>query len=194
MNWPQQGFPPPQPMYAPPPPQGGNRAVKWLAAGCGVVLVLACFAGVGAALFVKRVAGPGTELGTTYVTPGMPFTLQYNQSGHEETRVWLDLDVSYTQGARFTGPLAVRVNGTPIAQYNVDFQAEGECRSPVREATSSVCYNWVSSQVNSNGSLSGQTRMFTIPAQPPGSTIQVSGMFFASYGVTVRRLRVYGAQ
>ncbi len=192
MNWPQQGFPP-QPMYAP-PPQGGNRTVKWLALGCGAVMALSCLAGAGAWLLVGRVASPGRELGTTYVTPGMPFTLQYNQSGSEETRVWLDLDVSYTQGARFTGPLAVRVNGTPIAQYNVDFQAEGECKSPVREATSSVCYNWVSSNVNSNGSLSGQTRMFTIPAQPAGSTIQVSGMVFASYGVTVRRLRVYGAQ
>jgi outer membrane protein TolC len=43
----------------------------------------------------------------------------------------LDLDVGYSQGVQLTGPIAVRVGGTPVAQYNVNLTS-GSCTAPVR--------------------------------------------------------------
>lgn len=177
--------------YGGPPPQKSG-ALKWLGIGCGLLMMLSCMGGAVAFFLAKGALGPGTEVGTTFVYPGMPYTLTYTQ-GANETKVWLDIDLSYAQSLQVTGPVMVRSNGTPIAQYNLQLTG-GSCASPVRESNSSFCINWVSSEVNGNGSVSGKTRMFSVPRQPRGAVITVSGMAFATPGFTMRRLRMFAAE
>ncbi len=158
-------------------------------------MALACVGGIVGFLVLGKAAldGIGNEVATTPVAPGTPFALTFTQGSDKDSRVWLDLDVSYAGALQITGPLAVRVNGTPVAQYNVQI-AGGGCSAPVRERTGSFCLNWRHSEVNGSGSLSGDTRLFTVDAQPRGATITVTGMLFTTPGAQVRRLRVHAAQ
>lgn len=190
------GSPPPSAPWGAPPPQPKSNALKFIGIGCLAVLALTCAGGIAASVFLGGVVsklGPGHEVGSTFVTPGTPYTLTYVTRSGDDSGVWLDLDLGYTGGVQLTGPLAVRVNGTVIAQYNVNMTS-GSCSAPVRESTTSFCIGWRSSELNGQGSLSGQTRMFKVPTQARGSTVTVSGMIFASPGVQVRRLRIYGAE
>lgn len=190
------GSPPPSAPWGAPPPPPKSNALKFLGIGCLAVILLSCIGGVVSMLVLRGAVmnlGPGHEVGTTFVTPGTPYTLTYVTQSGDESGVWLDLDLGYSQGVQLTGPLAVRVNGTVIAQYNVNMTS-GSCASPVREVTTSFCIGWRTSEINGQGSLAGQTRMFKVPTQARGSTITVSGMMFASPGVQVRRLRIYGAE
>ncbi len=160
------------------------------------MLALACVGGIVGVVLLRKAGlslGPGREVATTWVTPGAPYALSYVTSTNDDTGVWLDLDLGYAQGVQLTGPVMVRVNGTPLAQYNLNLTS-GSCSAPVREVSSSFCVNWRSSDVNGSGSLAGQTRMFKVPAQARGATVTVSGMVFASPGVQVRRLRLFAAQ
>lgn len=161
-----------------------------------MLIALTCVGGAVSMLVLRGAVmnlGPGREVGSALITPGVPYSLDYVTRSGDDSGVWLDLDLGYAQGIQLTGPLAVRVNGTVIAQYNVNMTS-GECASPVRESSTSFCLGWRSTNLNGAGTLSGQTRMFKVPTQPRGATITVSGMIFASPGITVRRLRIYGAE
>lgn len=190
------GSPPPSAPWGNPPPPPRSNALKYVGIGCLAVLALTCAGGAAGMLFVRGAVmnlGPGHEVASTLATPGVPFSLTYVPSKRDETAVWLDLDVGYAQGVQLTGPIAVRVGGTPVAQYNVNLTS-GSCTAPVREVSSSFCINWRTTSLNGEGSLSGQTRMFKIPAQAPGAAVTVSGMIFASPGVSARRLRVFASE
>lgn len=170
--------------------------MKYVGLGCLAVLALTCAGGAVAAIFLRGAVmnlGPGHEVGSTVATPGVPFSLSYVPTKRDETAVWLDLDLAYAQGVQLTGPLSVRVGGTPVAQYNLNLTS-GSCTAPVREVSSSFCINWRTTNLNGEGALSGQTRMFKVPAQAPGATITVSGMFFASPGVQARRIRLFASE
>ncbi len=179
---------------APPPPK--RSPWKFVALGCLALIALTCAGGM-AAFFLVRGAvlnlGPGTEIASATALPGAPYELRYRPAKRNDTAVWLDLDVTFAAGVQLTGPIMVRSNGTPVAQYNLNLTS-GECHAPVRGESTSMCFNWRTTNLNGSGSLSGQTRMFKVPAQPAGAVVTVTGMVFASPGVQVRRLRLYAAE
>lgn len=163
--------------------------------GCLGVVAVSCLAGIAAAVFVGRAAsfGMGREVASTAVMPGVPFVLTYTQRSRNEGRVWLDLDVGWSNTLQLTGPLSLRASGTPIASYNLDIHG-ASCEHPVRETHTAFCTNWNSSQTNGQSSLSGNTRLFTIPTQSTGTVVTVTGMIFAGPGVQARRLRVFASE
>jgi hypothetical protein len=193
--WNPQG--PPAGNWGPPPPAPKSSALKWIGLGCGGLLLLGCLGSV-AVWAIGRSAlgafGPGEELSAAPVTPGVPFVLSYSQGAtSHETRVWLDLDVSFSNNLQLSGALTLRCNGTPIGQYNLQV-ANGECTSPVRESSNASCFSWRHSQANGQGSMAGQTRLFVVVPQPPNATITLSGLVFASPGTQLRKLRVFASE
>ncbi len=178
----------------PPPPPPKSNSGKVLALGCLAVLALVCVGGgVAAALFGKAVSrGFGREIATAPVAPGQPFQLAYTQRAGGDIDVWLDVDIAYGRTLQLSGPIAVRVNGTPIQQHALALEG-GSCQA-IRGGRSSFCLGWNSNWRDGVGTVSGRTRLFTVPAQPRGATVTVTGMAFAGPGVTVNRARLYAAE
>jgi hypothetical protein len=99
-----------------------------------VLIALTCVGGAVSMLVLRGAVmnlGPGHEVGSALITPGTPYSLDYVTRSGDDSGVWLDLDLGYAQGIQLTGPLAVRVNGTVIAQYNVNMTS-GECVARAR--------------------------------------------------------------
>lgn len=178
----------------PPPPAPKSSSAKYLVLGCLGLLALVCVGGgVAAALLGKAVArGVGREIATAWAPPGQAFQLAYVQRGDGEVAVWLDVSLTYGRALQLTGPLAVRVNGTPTQQHALQLDG-GDCQA-IRGGSSSFCIGWNHRWRDGTGTLSGQTRLFKIPAQPRGATVTVTGMLFAGAGVSVSRARLFASE
>jgi hypothetical protein len=178
----------------PPPPPPKSSSGKVFVLGClGVFVVLCLGAGIAAALLGKAVLrGVGQEIATVPVVVGQPFRLAYVQRGSGEVAVWLDIEASYGRSLQLTGPLAVRVNGTPIQQHALAL-GDGSCQA-IEGGRTSVCIGWNNRWNNGVGTVTGKTRLFTVPAQPRGAMVTVTGMAFAGPGVTVHRARLFAAE
>lgn len=179
----------------PPPPAPKSSSAKYLALGCLALLALVCVGGgVAAALLGKAVVrGVGREIATTWAPPGQPYQLAYTQRGEAEVAVWLDVSLTYGRALQLAGPVAVRVNGTPLQVHALQLDGGGGCQA-IRGGSSSFCIGWNHRWSNGTGTLSGQTRLFKIPAQPRGATVTVSGMLFAGPGVSVSRARLFASE
>lgn len=180
------GFGAPPPSGPTPPPPKKSKLPLILGIGCGCVLVLVIAGAVGAYLFYRALA-PGEEIATTDVQPGQPFTVTYTQDGDQQYEVWMDVDVSYTNGLQLNGPINISVNNELRGQYNLEMTGSG---SPIRERSSSKNVNWVTTNLGGNGSASGKTFLFPLPAYDDGATITLSGTVTASQGLVARRLRI----
>jgi hypothetical protein len=142
---------------------------------------------VGAA-FALRAKITGTSLATATVTPGVRAALNFTDPGKGANGAWLDVDVSHAQGFRVMGMITVTANGRLLGQYNLNGDLSGRCTNPVINESTAACVNWRFTQVGANGTVSGRTRLFEIPAQPSGTAVAVMGTVYVASGVTVRRL------
>lgn len=184
-----QGFgtPPPGSAGPAPPQPTKSRLGLWIGIGCGCLFIASIVVGLGIWLFVSSV-GPGDEVSTVNAQPNVPFTLSYTQDGSDQREIWMDLDVSYTQGLRLTGPINISKNNQVIGQYNLELTGSG---SPIRERSSRRTVNWVSTNISGSGSTSGKTFLFPLPAYEEGATITLSGTVTAAQGLTARQLRIF---
>jgi hypothetical protein len=172
---------------APMPPPKKSKVGLYIGIGCGCLLILAIIATIGIIIAVKAV-GPGTEISSTPVTPNVPFTLTYNQTDATQREIWMELDVSYSQGLRLTGPINISVNNQVVGQYNLEMTGSG---SPIRERSSSKNVNWVSTNVGGSGSTSGKTFLFPLPSYDNGATISLTGTIAADPSLVVRQMRIF---
>ena len=184
-----QGFgtPPPGGGGPPAPPPKKSRTGLYIGIGCGCALIAAIVAALGF-YFLFAAIGPGNEISTANVQPNTPFVLTYTQEGSGQREIWMELDVSYTQGLNLTGPINISKNNQVIGQYNLELTGSG---SPIRERSSSKNVNWVSTNLSGSGSTSGKTFLFPLPAYEEGATISLTGTITASQGLTARQLRIF---
>lgn len=185
-----QGFgtpPPAGPMGPAPPQPKKSRVGLYIGIGCGCLLI----ASIAVALIIYLavgVLGPGDEIATANVQPNAPFVLTYTQTGSEQREIWMELDVSYTQGLRLAGPINISKNNQVIGQYNLELTGSG---SPIRERSVSKNINWVSTNLSGSGSTSGKTHLFPLPAYEEGATVSLTGTITAAQGLTARQLRIF---
>jgi hypothetical protein len=179
------GYGVPPPMQAAPPPKKGG-AGKWIAMGCGCVLVIAIAATIAIIMLVKSV-GPGEEVTSTDAVLGQQFQATYTQSGSQQYEVWLDLDVAYTSGYQLAGPINISVNNQHVGQYQL---AETGSGSPIQGRNTRVTYTWVSTNIGGAGGTSGKLKLFTLPAYESGATVTVWGTITGNPGLNASRLRV----
>jgi len=149
--------------------------------------MLTVFGTVGAVYFFGAKL-MGTTLAQVAVNPGAPTTLNFTDPGKDSSAVWLELDVTHTQGVRLMGTFSVMAGGRPLGQYSLNGDLSGRCANPVIEQNSSACMNWVYVQSGAGGSVSGRTRLFAIPQQPAGTPVTVTGTLYVAPGVTARAL------
>lgn len=170
----------------PPPPAKKGGAGKWIAMGCGCVLIVVIAAVVAIFMVVKSV-GPGDEVATADATLGQQFQATYTQSGSQQYAVWLDLDVSYSQGYQLSGPINISVNGQHVGQYQLQETGSG---SPIQGRSNRLTTSWVSTNIGGSGSTSGNLKLFTLPAYDDGATVLVWGTISGTPGMTATRLRL----
>ncbi len=183
-------FPPRQQPWAPPtsaplPPR--TNTGRFLFVGCLGLVMLTVLGTIGAVYFLgSKLAG--TTLAQVPVSPGAPTTLTFTDPGKDSAAVWLELDVTHTQGVRLMGTFAVMAGGRLLGQYSLNGDLSGRCANPVIAQNSSACVNWVYVQSGAGGSVSGRTRLFAIPQQPAGTAVSVTGTLYVAPGVTARTL------
>lgn len=181
------GTPPPAAPMAPMPPPKKSRVGLYIGIGCGGCLLIVTAIIAIAALIVLK-GRPGTEISSAPVAPNVPFTVIYTQTDDAQRDVWMELDVSYSQGLRLTGPINISVNNQVVGQYNLEMTGSG---SPIRERNTSKNWDWVSTNLNGIGSTSGKTFLFPLPAYDNGATISLTGTIAADPTVVVRQMRIF---
>ncbi len=184
-------FPPPRqqlwaPQTSPPLPPRTNTG-RFLFIGCLGLVMLTVF-GTVAAVYVLGSKLAGSTLGQVAVTAGVPTALTFTDPGKNSSAVWLELDATHTQGVRVMGTFAVTANGRVLVQYSLNGDLSGRCANPVLGQNSSACVNWVYVQTGAGGTVSGRTRLFSIPQQPIGTSVSVTGTLYVAPGVTTRQL------
>lgn len=190
----QGPFPPPPGAYPPapqwaPPPQKRSGGVKFVAVGCSVMLAAGICAGaVGFSVARKALTG-GSEVATQPFSSGAPFQFEARSNGRE-LRVWLDVDAQHTDGFPLQGSMAVAANGAPVRQATINGSLGGGCTNPAMGEGSSICLNWRSTSFNGQGSVSGRTRLFTVPASAQGTVMTFAGTIIAGSGTTIRSARI----
>lgn len=188
---PPPGAYPPAPQWAPPPQKKSSGGVKFVAVGCSVMLAAGLCAGaVGYSVFSKALSG-GNELVAQPVSSGTPFLFEARSNG-KELRVWLEVDAQHTDDFPIQGSVIVSANGTPVRQATLNGSLGGGCTNPTTGEGSSICLNWRTTRVNGQGSVSGRTRLFTVPASAQGTPVTFGGTLIVGSGTTLRsaRLRV----
>lgn len=185
---PPPGAYPPVPQ-APTPPSRGSSALKFLGVGCAVMLAGGICAGAVAYRFAAKALSGGNEIAAQPFTSGAPFQFELRSSGRD-LKVWLDLDAQHTDGLPLQGSIAVATNGTPQRQATLRGNLGAGCANPTEGERSSLCLRWISSEVNGQGRVSGRTRLFTLPASPPGAVVTLGGTVFTGTGTTLRSARI----
>lgn len=175
----------PPPAQPTPPPQKGGVG-KWIALGCGCLLILLIAGGVGG-FFAWKAMTPGEEVGAADIALGQQFQVAYTQSGDTQYEIWLDVDVAYSQGYQLNGPINISVNNQHVGQYQLAETGDG---SPIQGRNVSKRAPWSSTNLNGSGSASGKVFLFTLPAYDDGASISVWGTINGSPGLTPNRLRL----
>ena len=175
---------PPTPPPTPPPNKGGVG--KWIAIGCGCATIVIIAIAV-TIFFVVKSAGPGTEVAAGDVALGQQFQVPYTQSGTKQYGIWLDLDVAFSQGFQLNGPINISVNNQHVGQYQLAYNGSG---SPIQGRSSSKRINWVTTNINGNGSARGKVFLFKLPAYDSGASITIWGTINGTPGMTAQRLRL----
>ena len=154
--------------------------MKWLLGGCGCLIVLgAC---IGAGVYFGAQAAFGTEHTRFPVAAAQPFSFQFTTGSDKEHAVWLQYDVAHTAPWSLGGTISVATAaGAPLKSVQLTTTASG---ATTTEGGARMDLNSSSSSVNGSGSASGQTRLFTIPAQPSGTMLIVSGTVMPAPGTT----------
>lgn len=156
----------PLPLQPPPPRSGG--ALKWVALGCGVFVVLAAV-GAGLAIFFLVRAAAGTEVASAPGALGQESTVTFQVVEPVPHTLWIEYDVAY-QGAdfRLEGPIAVRSPSGVLAQDTLTLGPDGP---PTAGGFARVQLNSRTMFINGQGAASGRVKLVEIPAQQAGTTI-----------------------
>lgn len=179
------GMPPQGPPPAPPKQSGGM--LKWLLGGCGCLLLLGICGGGGAWYTISAVAGT-EHIRSAPLTAGQPFAFTFNTGSAEEHAMWIDYDVTHTVPWQIGGTVTVLgPNGQPLKNVQLTVGGSG---ATTTEGGARMDLGSTSSSVNGNGSASGMTRLFTIPAQPSGTTLTVQGQLLPAAGTTINKAQL----
>ncbi len=130
---------------------------------------------------------PGEEVAAADVTLGQQYQTTYTQEGDTQYEIWLDLDVTYSQGLQLTGPINITVNDEHVGQYQLSYNGSG---APIQGRSGSKRVNWTSTNINGNGSASGKLFLFKLPAYDEGANVMIWGTINGSPGMAAQRLRL----
>ncbi len=129
--------------------------------------------------------GFGNEMGRGQASSGTPFSFSFTTNTDQPHQLWLDYELTSTGPFEVTGPLEAKVNGQSVGTWTLDLRPD---QAPIVGETTQMSMNSMNSSVNGNYTASATVWLTEVPAQPQGTTVEISGTWTAGASTTVTRL------
>lgn len=149
----------------------------WVLGG-GLVMGLGC----------SGLVGVGPAVSSADVALASPTTLTYTDTDGRTHSLWLQYDLSFTQGDYgLTGPITASAGGAEIGSWQVDLASD---RGPIVGSAERREMNSATMVYNGQGSASATVFLADLPAQPAGTEVTVTATLTNAQGTVAKALRL----